>query len=432
MGTVSFEVPGPGTYQVQCDPSLTPLTDPAAAGDVLAGKRFYNDQSQAVTGTLAPGSDTGDATATAGDILAPKTAYVAAGKVTGTIATKGASDVTADGPLVAVPPGYYPQAVNKTVSDPDLVPGNIKAGVDIFGVTGSLTSSFSAVLVVTVDAGAEVTATDGITTLTATSTGTATFHLPNGGTWTVSATLNGSQSLPATVEVQENFSVALSAGASQTVDIPTQYEAELSFTPSRLPEGYTEVEYIQSDGNQGIQTGEKPTANIKITIDVVPQENTSPSVEYMYFSNYIPSSSGTRYYFVAQWGRNGTQISNGSTGSAATFKTISSNTTERRIVIETDYQAKIAAIIGEAQVTLTDIATNTLMRNIILLNNSSFSTTNGLKAKLYSCQIEKGGTLTRNFVPCIDPNGAVGMYDLVGAQFYANAGTGTFIAGPAV
>lgn len=399
MGTVSFEVPGPGTYQVQCDPSLAPLANAGTAGDVLAGKQFYNDQSQAVTGTIA---------------------------------TKGASDVTADGPLVTVPPGYYPQAVNKTVSDPDLVPGNIKAGVDIFGVTGTLASSFAAVLVVTVDSGAEVTATDGTTTLTATSTGTATFQLPNGGTWTVSATLNGSQATPATVEVQENFSLALSAGASKGLTVPTQYEAELSFTPSGLPEGYTEVEYIQSDGNQGIQTGEKPTADIKITIDVAPKTNISPSVQYMYYSSYIPSSSGTRYYFLAQWSRDGTQISNGSTGSAATFKTVNSNTTERRMVIETDYQAKIAAIIGEAQVTLTDIATNTRMSNIILLNNPSLITTNGLNAKLYSCQIEKGGTLTRNFVPCVDPNGAVGIYDLVGAQFYANAGTGTFIAGPAV
>lgn len=295
MGTVSFEVPGPGTYNVTCDPKLDPLANSGTAGDILSGKQFYNDQNtpmtgtmpnnppqqvsvaggesytipkgyhdgtgkvsgtgtvlpaltnpgtagdllkdkelldgsgNIVTGTLVPGSDTQDATATAADILAPKTAYIAAGKVTGTISTKGNADVTADGPTVAVPPGYYPQAVNKTVSDPGLIPGNIKAGVDIFGVTGTLTSSFAAVLVVTVDSGATVTATDGTTTLTATSNGTATFHLPNGGTWTVSATLNGSQSSQATVEVQENFNVALSAGASQTVMIPTQYEAELNF-----------------------------------------------------------------------------------------------------------------------------------------------------------------------------------------------------------
>lgn len=54
MGTVSFEVPGPGTYQVECDPKLDPLAAPAAAGDVLAGKQFYNDQNQEVTGTLEP------------------------------------------------------------------------------------------------------------------------------------------------------------------------------------------------------------------------------------------------------------------------------------------------------------------------------------------------------------------------------------------
>lgn len=234
MGTVSFEVPGPGTYQVTCDPKLDPLANAGTAGDILAGKQFYNDQNQMVTGTLVPGSDTGDATATAGDILAPKTAYVAAGKVTGTIVTKGGNDVTADGLTVAVPPGYYPQAVNKTVSDPDLVPGNIKAGVDIFGVTGSLAPEYAAVLVVTVDAGAEVTATDGATTLTATSTGTATFQLPNGGDWRVSATLNGNHSPPKIVDIQENFAMTLTTGETKIVSVPRSHGVYLTFPPEYI------------------------------------------------------------------------------------------------------------------------------------------------------------------------------------------------------
>ena len=52
--------------------------------------------------------------------------------------------------------------------------------------------------------------------------------------------------------------------------------------------------------------------------------------------------------------------------------------------------------------------------------------------KLFSCQIYNNGTLTRNFIPCKDPTGAVGLYDLIGQKFYGNAGTGSFTAGPVV
>lgn len=52
--------------------------------------------------------------------------------------------------------------------------------------------------------------------------------------------------------------------------------------------------------------------------------------------------------------------------------------------------------------------------------------------KLFTCQIYDNGTLTRNFIPCKNAAGAVGLYDTVGAEFYPNAGTGNFTAGDAV
>lgn len=51
------------------------------------------------------------------------------------------------------------------------------------------------------------------------------------------------------------------------------------------------------------------------------------------------------------------------------------------------------------------------------------------KGKVYYSQVYETGTLVRDLLPCINPQGEIGLYDLVTKQFFGNAGTGSFTAG---
>lgn len=91
--------------------------------------------------------------------------------------------------------------------------------------------------------------------------------------------------------------------------------------------------------------------------------------------------------------------------------------------------------VDDKSVTITSTAAlPSNMSNIAIFGSGTTSTTNKVNSKLYSCQIRKGTDLplVRDFVPCIDSSGAVGLYDLVGNSFYGNSGTGSLTAGPSV
>lgn len=89
-------------------------------------------------------------------------------------------------------------------------------------ITGTMIAS-QLQLIVTVSAGATVTATNGSKTIrgTSDSTGVCTLIVPEAGTWSVSATLNGQTSNTQSVSVKDSYAVALtffSATITVTVD----------------------------------------------------------------------------------------------------------------------------------------------------------------------------------------------------------------------
>ena len=122
IGLTSHIEESDGKNIVSPGTTLEQVVDPAefgnaTAADVISGKTFTSAAGLKVTGTheCTGGIDTSDATATADDILSGKTAYVNGSKVTGSIAAKSASDITASGKTVTVPAGYYASSANKSV-----------------------------------------------------------------------------------------------------------------------------------------------------------------------------------------------------------------------------------------------------------------------------------------------------------------------------
>ncbi len=127
--------------------TLIDLTaDTVTADKVLSGYTTHGKDGAAITGTCTYDADTGDATAAVAEILTGKTAYVNGVKLTGTMKNNGAvaGTISTKADVYTIPIGYHDGAGKVSISSTEqakIIAGNIRSGVTILGVTGTMSGS---------------------------------------------------------------------------------------------------------------------------------------------------------------------------------------------------------------------------------------------------------------------------------------------------
>ena len=183
--------------------------------------------------------------------------------------------------------------------------------------------------------------------------------------------------------------------------------------PDLLPDGYTKLEYIYSSGTQYIDTGFKPNQDTRVVADVyLLTESSYPR------AIFGTRDSATSNAFVV-WAMKVDE-----------FRTDYGSNTGRILVAPTGRHTidknRNATYVDETLVTL-NTATFQATKNLLLFTQQDSAVDDRMTTmRLYSCKIYNNGILARNFIPCTDPNGEIGLYDSVNGVFYENMGLGVF------
>ena len=218
-------------------------------------------------------------------------------------------------------------------------------------------------------------------------------------------------------------------GSNDVVDIDDEPIKELSkdtewifqyVSGPKLPNGYTELEYIQSSGTQYIDTGLKPNQDTRVVtkFDMI-QTDTA-------WRKLWGSGSGSYNLDFALWNSGTTKLQSyygTKTNNAVPITSMSLNV---------DANKNIWKYSGETITFDKNNFTCAYSMYIFNVNKDDNSQYFPGMMKLYLFKIYDNDVLVRDFIPCKNPSGVIGLYDLVNNQFYQNAGTGTFIAGPEI
>lgn len=131
--------------------TLIDLTnDTIAADKLLKGSTAHGANGEVIEGACTFDSDTSDATAAAAEILTGKTGYVKGSKVTGTMKNNASVtlEISSKDAEPVIVQGFHDGGGKAKIADAEkakLIAENIRQGITILGVAGSMTGTEDAV-----------------------------------------------------------------------------------------------------------------------------------------------------------------------------------------------------------------------------------------------------------------------------------------------
>ena len=198
-----------------------------------------------------------------------------------------------------------------------------------------------------------------------------------------------------------------------------------------LPDGYTELTYIESTGTQYIDTEVNGAGTLRFEVDCVTNNDVSSSN----FGTIFGLRSNSDYNSAYDYALNTYPATEG--GSFQSGKANGATCVNPRFV--TGERCKISYlgdIFTSSNGTETSYAASdfTSSYNITVFAKNVAGTIKEYgKTIIYSLKLYSESTLIRNFIPSKrNSDSVIGLYDLVTSTFFENAGTGTFTAGAEV
>lgn len=190
------------------------------------------------------------------------------------------------------------------------------------------------------------------------------------------------------------------------------YKIDTVKVESLLPTGYQQLDYIETTGTQYIDTG------------FVPNQDTRVICEFRHFDGsgiYGARANTSSKNFALRLASGNWQPAYGSTlGSTGVAADEGWHTAE---------QNKNIFYLDGVLMREFEAATFTAPKTFILGGINANAKVYYGKGHYRSCKLYDNGTLVRDLIPCTNPDGEIGMYDLVTEAFFGNSGTGSFVAG---
>lgn len=253
-GKCVFDLPGYGTWSLYA----------TLNGQTTATETVVVDQVKQYAVTLSYFAATLTVTAESGAVV---TATLGTKQYTGTCGSNGKCALTVN----------YAGTYSVTATKSGVSSSTASASVSTSGGSYTATVKFCT-LTVTIDSGSTVKAVNGSTTLTATSSGTAKFYLPNTGTWSVTATKNGE-----------------TATGSVACSSYTGYTLELSYVKVF---GVCWNYSAQSTALTRLKKATDPNGLVNVDITTNPAPAVGTGAGSSPFDNYLPWSGMDEYNII--------------------------------------------------------------------------------------------------------------------------------------